>query len=146
MIENKYMNLALDQAVLSFAEEEVPVGCVIVHENKVIAQTHNKTRTHCDATAHAEVLAIQQAGTFLNTPFLMGCHLYVTLEPCAMCAAAIAHARIDTIFFGAYDPKGGAIEHGPRLYQHTLFKPNVVGGVAEADCAQLLKTFFKERR
>lgn len=140
------MHLALNQASLSFTQEEVPVGCVIVHKNKVIAQSYNKTRAHCDATAHAEILAIQQAGAFLKTPFLVGCHLYVTLEPCAMCASAIAHARIDTVFFGAYDPKGGAIEHGPRLYQYTLFKPNVVGGMSETDCAQLLKTFFKNCR
>lgn len=140
------MRAAIGQAALSPSVEEVPVGCVIVHKNVVIAQTHNKTRALHDPTAHAEVLAIQEAGKFLNTHHLTECQLYVTLEPCAMCAAAIAHARIDTVFFGAYDPKGGAIDHGPRLYNHTLFKPRVIGGMAEHECAQLLKTFFKDRR
>lgn len=142
--------IALDYARKAAALGEVPVGVVIVKRNggEIIAQAHNLTETNRDATAHAELLAIREASEKLGTPRLTGCDLYVTLEPCAMCAAAIAHARLDRLFFGAYDPKGGGVEHGPRFFTQPTchHKPEVVGGLQEKECGELLKAFFEMRR
>ncbi len=127
---------------------EVPVGAVIIYQNKVIAQASNLTETDVNPCAHAEVLAIAQAGKILRSPRLIDCDLYVTLEPCTMCAAAISFARISRLYFGAYDPKGGGVEHGARFYQQPTCHhvPEVIGGLMESEASALLKEFFALRR
>jgi tRNA(adenine34) deaminase len=143
------MTLALDAAREAAAAGEVPVGAVVVDPaGTVIATAANRTRRDNDPTAHAEILAIRQAAARLGNERLDGCALWVTLEPCAMCAGAIAHARIGRLYYGAADPKGGAIEHGPRLFaQPTIHhRPEVYGGIAEQEAALLLRDFFSARR
>lgn len=143
-----FMQLALEQARLSAAAGEVPVGAVVVRDGKVIANAHNLTESNNDPTAHAELLAIRGACEVLDTPRLVDCDLYVTLEPCAMCAQALSFARIRRLYFGAYDAKGGGVEHGPRLFTQPTchHAPEVYGGIEEAECGSLLQDFFKERR
>jgi tRNA(Arg) A34 adenosine deaminase TadA len=143
------MDLALAEAEAAGARGEVPIGAVLVSaEGEVLARAGNRTLELRDPTAHAELLAIRQACAKLGTERLIGCDLYVTLEPCAMCAAAISFARIRRLYFGAPDPKGGAIEHGPLLFgQPTCHHaPEVYGGIGEARAAALLKQFFAARR
>ena len=142
------MEMALGEARIAAQAGEVPVGAVIVRAGEVIATTHNLVEAQHDPTAHAEVLAIRAAGEKLGSPRLVDCDLYVTLEPCAMCAAAISHARLRRVVFGAYDPKGGAVEHGPKWFEQPtcLHRPEVLGGVNEDEAGQLLKDFFMERR
>jgi len=129
---------------------EVPVGAVVVHvpTGRVLAEAGNRVETDRDPTAHAEMLAIRAAARELGAPRLIDCDLYVTLEPCAMCAQAIAHARIRRLVFGAYDPKGGGVEHGSRVFEQPTchHRPEVVGGVEETAAGALLKDFFAERR
>ncbi len=129
---------------------EVPVAAAVVHAatGKLVSTASNRTETDKDPTAHAEILALRAAAQALGEPRLPECVLYVTLEPCAMCAAAISFARIRKLVFGAYDPKGGAVEHGPRFYSQPTchHAPEVVGGVNESEAAALLRDFFKERR
>lgn len=148
--ENKHMNEALAQARTAAQNGEVPIGAVIVESTsgKVIASASNLTETRNDPTAHAEILAIQQACAIKGAPRLPDCDLYVTLEPCPMCATAISFARLRRVYFGAYDPKGGGIDHGPRVYTHPTCHhvPEVYGGIDEQPCAEILKDFFKERR
>lgn len=146
--QNKHMIAAIAQAKQAASRGEVPVGAIIVHNGQIIAQAGNMTEADHDATAHAEILAIRQASRHLATPRLTECDLYVTLEPCPMCASAIALARVRRVYFGAYDPKGGGIDHGPRIYSHATchHKPDVVGGMHEQECAELLKEFFKDLR
>ncbi len=124
------------------------MGAVVVHQGVVIASCHNLTETNRDPTAHAEILAIRAAAAKLGDVRLAECDLYVTLEPCAMCAAAISHARIRRLYFGAYDAKGGAVEHGPKWFQQStcLHKPEVFGGINEIESGALLKEFFIARR
>jgi tRNA(Arg) A34 adenosine deaminase TadA len=141
-----FFDKALEQAILAFSNDEVPVGAVIVKDGIIIAATHNQMRQKHDATAHAEILCLREACQHLKTQHLTDCDLYVTLEPCPMCAGAIANSRIRGVFFGAYDPKGGGIDHGPRVFDHTPHKPYVVGGMNEKVCAQLLSDFFKTKR
>ncbi|QMW24729.1 nucleoside deaminase [Sandaracinobacteroides saxicola] len=143
------MAAALAAARAAAAMGEVPVGAVITDSaGTIIATAHNRTRVDHDPTAHAEILAIRAAAKALGTDRLTGCTLTVTLEPCAMCAGAIAHARLTRLTYAAPDPKGGAIEHGPRIFtQPTVHhRPEIITGVAEAEAAQLLRTFFTERR
>ena len=142
------MELALAQARRAAEAGEVPVGAVIVRERAVVASAHNLTRTSNDPTAHAEIVAIRRAAEALGTDRLEGCDLHVTLEPCAMCAGAIAHARIARLYFGAADPKGGGVEHGPRVFSHPTchHRPEVYGGIGESEAAALLRGFFAERR
>lgn len=142
------MTLALEQARLAAARGEVPVGAVVMKDGHVIAGAHNLTETNNDPIAHAELLALREACRVLGTPRLSDCDIYVTLEPCAMCAAAISFARVRRLYFGAYDSKGGAVEHGPRFYhQHTCHhRPEVYGGMGEGECGELLKGFFSARR
>ncbi|HCM83662.1 MAG TPA: nucleoside deaminase [Alphaproteobacteria bacterium] len=142
------MQQALAQAQLANTLGEVPVGAVVVHQGVVIASCHNLTETNRDPTAHAEILAIRAAAAKLGDVRLAECDLYVTLEPCAMCAAAISHARIRRLYFGAYDAKGGAVEHGPKWFQQStcLHKPEVFGGINEIESGALLKEFFIARR
>jgi tRNA(adenine34) deaminase len=143
------MDLALAEAEAAAARGEVPIGAVLVSaEGEVLASAGNRTLELRDPTAHAELLAIRQACAKLGSERLTGCDLYVTLEPCAMCAAAISFARIRRLYFGAPDAKGGAVEHGPRLFgQPTCHHaPEVYGGIGEARAAALLKQFFAARR
>jgi tRNA(adenine34) deaminase len=142
------MELALDEARAAQARGEVPVGCVIVRDGDVIARAGNRTLGHKDPTAHAELLAIRQAASLLNSERLSGCDLYVTLEPCAMCAATMAFARIRRLYFGAPDPKGGAVENGVRFFTQATchHRPEVYGGINESECAALLRDFFAARR
>jgi tRNA(Arg) A34 adenosine deaminase TadA len=143
------MVLALDEARQAATRGEVPVGAVIVGpDGRALASTGNRIEELNDPTAHAEVLAIREAAANLQSPRLIDCDLYVTLEPCAMCAQAISLARVRRLVFAAYDPKGGGVEHGARVFSHTTchHAPEVVGGVMESDAAQMLKQFFKARR
>ena len=143
------MVLALDEARQAATRGEVPVGAVIVGpDGRALASTGNRIEELTDPTAHAEVLAIREAAAHLESPRLIDCDLYVTLEPCAMCAQAISLARVRRLVFAAYDPKGGGVEHGARVFSHTTchYAPEVVGGVMESDAAQMLKQFFKARR
>ena len=145
-----YLSLALEQAKLAATRGEVPVGAVVVDaaSGEVLTVSHNLTKTGNDPTAHAELLVIRAACERLNSPRLPDCDLYVTLEPCAMCAAVISFARIRKLVFGAYDPKGGGVEHGPRFFQQPTchHAPEVVGGVMEAECGELLREFFRKKR
>ncbi len=142
------MQKALEQARLAAQEGEVPVGAVVVKAGVVIASAHNAPRALSDPTAHAEILAIRAAAKALGNERLDGCELWVTLEPCAMCAGAIAHARIGKLYYGASDAKGGAVEHGSRVFDHEqcLHRPEVYSGMGEAEAAELLQGFFRERR
>ena len=143
------MDLALREATAAASRGEVPVGAVIVDAGgTVIAGAGNRTEELADPTAHAEMLAIQAAAKVLGSPRLADCDLYVTLEPCAMCAAAISGARLRRLYFGAYDPKSGGVEHGAKVFDHATchHKPEVIGGMQETDAASLLKNFFKDKR
>jgi len=142
------MSAALAQARVGEAAGEVPIGAVVVKDGTVIAATHNAPRGLHDPTAHAEVLAIRAAAKALGNERLDGCELWVTLEPCAMCAGAIAHARIARLYYAAADPKGGAVEHGARVFEHeqSLHRPEVYSGMGAAEAGELLKAFFAARR
>jgi tRNA(adenine34) deaminase len=143
-----FIQLALEEARAAGARGEVPVGCVIVRAGEVIARAGNRTIADKDPTAHAELLAIRQAAAALASERLADCDLYVTLEPCTMCAAAMAFARIRRLYFGAADPKGGAVEHGVRFFSAATchHRPEVYGGINENECAGLLRDFFAARR
>jgi tRNA(adenine34) deaminase len=142
------MILALDQARIAAEAGEVPVGAVVVKQGLVVASAHNLTRTLPDPTAHAELLAIRRAAEALGQERLEGCDLYVTLEPCAMCAGAIAHARIARLYYAAADPKGGGVDHGARVFEQAQchHRPEVYSGIGEAEAAGLLRGFFAGRR
>jgi tRNA(adenine34) deaminase len=142
------MSIALDKARAAAARGEVPVGCVIVRDGDVIARAGNRTLADKDPTAHAEMLAIRAAAAALGTERLSDCDLYVTLEPCAMCAAAMSFARIRRLYFGAADAKGGAVENGARFFTQTTchHRPEVYGGISESDGGALLREFFASKR
>ena len=142
------MRAALAQAALARDAGEVPIGAVVVRHGRIIAAAHNRPRALCDPTAHAEVLAIRAAASALGKERLDDCDLWVSLEPCAMCAGAIVHARIARVYYAAPDAKGGAVEHGARVFDQPtcLHRPEVYSGMAEAEAADLLRTFFRERR
>ena len=142
------MDMALDQARAAGARGEVPVGCVIVCDGAVVARAGNRTLADRDPTAHAEIIAIRQAAASLGSERLEACDLYVTLEPCAMCAGAVAFARIRRLYYGAADPKGGAVDNGVKFFASPSchHRPEVYGGLAEAEAGALLKEFFRERR
>jgi tRNA(adenine34) deaminase len=143
-----FMDLALEQAENAGKAGEVPIGCVIVRDGAVIARAGNRTLTDRDPTAHAEVLALREAARALGSERLTGCDLYVTLEPCTMCAAAISFARIRRLYFGALDPKGGAVDSGVRFFAAPTchHAPEVYPAVGETRAAALLREFFKARR
>ena len=145
---NSFIQNSIAQARIAVENGEVPIGAVIVKDGKIIASSYNLVETNRDPTAHAEILAIRLACEILNSPRLIGCDLYVTLEPCAMCAQAISLARIRRLYFGAYDEKGGGVEHGARIFSHPTcnHKPEVYGGINESECGELLKEFFMEKR
>jgi len=142
------MDLALKAARMAEQAGEVPIGCVVVRDGEVIASAGNRTVTDRDPTAHAELLAIRAAARALGDERLTGCDLYVTLEPCAMCAGAISFARIRRLYYGAADPKGGAVESGVRFFSAPTchHAPEVYGGMSESEAAALLRDFFKARR
>ncbi len=145
-----FMGMALKEAEKAARRNEVPVGAVLVDgaTGAVAAASGNRVEAFNDPTAHAEMLVIREACAKLGAPRLPGCDLYVTLEPCAMCAAAIAFARVRRLYFGAYDAKGGAVEHGPRFFHLPTchHAPEVYGGVAESEAGDLLKAFFRDKR
>ncbi len=142
------MRRALEEARSAAEGGEVPVGAVVTREGRVIASGRNRIRLDKDPTAHAEMVAIRAAATALGTPRLDGCDLWVTLEPCAMCAGAITLARVSRLYFAAPDPKGGAVLHGPRLFAQPTchHAPEVYSGMGEAEAGEMLKAFFKARR
>jgi len=143
-----FMDMALDEARAAGRNGEVPVGCVIVRDGNVIARAGNRVIAEHDPTAHAELVAIRAAGAALRSERLEDCDLYVTLEPCAMCAGAIAFARVRRLYYGAADPKGGAVDNGVKFFAAATchHRPEVYGGLAEAEASALLKEFFQERR
>jgi tRNA(adenine34) deaminase len=143
-----FMDMALREARAAGEAGEVPVGCVIVADGAVVARAGNRTLTDTDPTAHAEILAIRQAAALLGSERLTGCDLYVTLEPCAMCAGAVAFARIRRLYYGAADPKGGAVDNGVKFFASPSchHRPDVYGGIADAEAGVLLREFFRERR
>ena len=149
-MENKYMQRAYELAQAAAAQDEVPIGCVIVDPTvgAIVAESFNLSQHSEDATAHAEIKAIQQACAKLGTNRLRGLDLYVTLEPCTMCAAAISFARIENLYFGAADPKGGAVTSGVKFFDQPTchHRPKVHAGLLEEQCSSLLKSFFKSKR
>jgi tRNA(adenine34) deaminase len=143
-----FMDLALQEARAAGERGEVPVGCVVVRGGAVVARAGNRTVADRDPTAHAEIIAIRQGAAALGSERLDACDLYVTLEPCAMCAGAVAFARIRRLYYGAADPKGGAVDNGVQFFASPTchHRPEVYGGMAEAEASALLKDFFKDRR
>src|SRR3984893_13871613 len=148
MTASSFMDLALKAAENAGKSGEVPIGCVVVRDNAVIASAGNRTLTDRDPTAHAEILAIRDAARKIGSERLVDCDLYVTLEPCTMCAAAISFARVRRLYYGAADPKGGAVDSGVRFFASPTchHAPDVYSGVGETEPATLLREFFKARR
>jgi len=142
------MSVAFGEARAAEARGEVPIGAAVTYNGEVIARAGNRTREDADPTAHAEMLVIRAAARALGNARLGDCDLYVTLEPCAMCAGAISHARLRRLYFAADDPKGGAVEHGPRFFRQPtcLHAPEVYGGIRESEAAALLRGFFEGKR
>ncbi|UZQ85713.1 tRNA adenosine(34) deaminase TadA [Thermoclostridium stercorarium] len=145
---NKFMAEAIEEAKKALAEDEVPVGAVITHQGKIIAAAHNLRETLNRATAHAEILAIEKACSILNSWYLTDCDLYVTLEPCIMCAGAIVNARIRSLYFGAFDPKAGACGSVIDVFRlkELNHRVTVYAGIMEDECASLLTEFFRSKR
>jgi tRNA(adenine34) deaminase len=143
-----FMDMALQEARISGERGEVPVGCVIVRGHEILTRAGNRTLADRDPTGHAEIIAIRDAAARLGSERLEECDLYVTLEPCVMCAGAVAFARIRRLYYGAADPKGGAVDNGVRFFSSPAchHRPEVYGGIAAAEASALLKDFFKERR
>jgi tRNA(adenine34) deaminase len=144
----KYMDEAFMLARAAGDNGEVPVGAIVVKDGQIIGRGANRPLGDHDPSAHAEIIAIRQAAKFLGNDRLTGCDLWVTLEPCAMCAGAIAHARIARLYYGASDPKGGAIEHGPKLFEQPTVhhKPEVYSGIGADEAGEMLRAFFGARR
>ncbi|MEK9752449.1 MAG: nucleoside deaminase [Rhodospirillaceae bacterium] len=150
MSQHDYMRMALEEARAAGQRGEVPVGAVVVNpaRDEVLARAGNRVEELSDPTLHAELIAIRLATAKAGNPKLLGCDIYVTLEPCTMCAQAISLARIRRLYFGAYDPKSGGVEHGARVYDHATchHKPEVIGGLVETEAGALLADFFRARR
>ena len=148
MSRENYMEMALAEARAAAERGEVPVGAVLVCDEVVVARDGNRTREGNDPTAHAEMLVVRAACRSLGQERLTGCDLYVTLEPCAMCAAALSFARIRRVYYGAADPKGGGVDHGPRFFTQPTchHAPEVYSGMAEQEAAGILRDFFRSRR
>lgn len=142
------MDVAIKQAIKAQERGEVPIGAVLVFDGEIVATAGNNTISGNDPTAHAEINVIRDRCHELGTQRIPEHDLYVTLEPCPMCAAAISNARIRRVYFGAYDPKGGGVDHGAKIFTHPqcMHKPDVIGGVHEAECAALLTSFFEGKR
>ncbi|MGE0094274.1 MAG: nucleoside deaminase [Alphaproteobacteria bacterium] len=150
MAKTDYMALAFEEAEAAGARGEVPIGAVVVEAatGRVLARAGNEVEAANDPTAHAELLALRRAGDALAAPRLIDCDLYVTLEPCPMCASAASFARIRRIYYGASDPKGGGVEHGARVFEQATchHKPEIYAGFQERRASELLKSFFRARR
>ncbi|MBO6947573.1 MAG: nucleoside deaminase [Rhodospirillales bacterium] len=147
--DSQWMRIALDEARGAYDRGEVPVGAVLISASgDELARAGNRIEELNDPTAHAEIMAIREAANIAGSPRLVGTTLYVTLEPCAMCAQAISLARVNRLVFAAYDPKGGGVEHGARVFSHKTCHhiPEVVGGLMETEASEMLRDFFKERR
>jgi tRNA(adenine34) deaminase len=144
----KWMKYALREAEKAYSENEVPVGCVIVFQNSVIARSHNRVETLKDPTAHSEILAITSASEYLNSKQLAGCTMYVTLEPCVMCAGAIVLSKIENLYFGAFDLKNGACGSVMNITHNKIMnhRCKVYGGILDTECGDILKSFFKIKR
>jgi len=144
----KYMDQALDLAKAAAKAGEVPVGAIVVKGGEIIGRGANRPVIDHDPTAHAEIVAMREAARTLGSERLTGCDLWVTLEPCAMCAGAIAHARIERVYYGASDAKGGSVEHGPKLFEQPTIhhRPEVYAGIGADEAGRLLKEFFAMRR
>ena len=148
IMNEKYMKMALKEAQKAYQEDEVPIGAIIVQNGKVIARAHNQRETKQQASAHAEMLAIQKACKKTGFWRLEDCEMYVTMEPCLMCAGAILQSRIKKVVYGAKDPKGGCIESCMKMYETKGFNhyPETESGILQEECSQILKDFFKEKR
>jgi len=144
----KYMKYALTEAEKAYEKKEIPVGCIIVYKNKIIAKAYNRVESLKDPTAHSEILAITSASEYLDSKILRECSMYVTLEPCAMCAGAIVLSKLDNLYFGAYDNKSGACGSVINITNNKSLnhKCKVYGGVLDKECGFLLKSFFEEKR
>ena len=147
-MKNNFMQEALKQAKIAFEKDEVPVGAVIVENGKIIATSHNQNLILKDPTAHAEILVMREAAKIKDSARLDGCDLYVTLEPCAMCASAIALARIRRIYYAVSDVKFGAVENGARIFSSTSchHKPEIYSGISEEESKELMQSFFRNKR
>jgi len=141
-----FMHLALSEAEKAFERDSVPIGAVIVQNDNLIVPAGNEVMKRRDPIAHAEILAIQCACEILDARILDQCDIYVTLEPCAMCAQAISLAHIKNLYFGAYSPKYGAVVNGAQIFQYSTHKPQVIGGILESESERILKNFFKTKR
>jgi tRNA(adenine34) deaminase len=143
-----WMNFALKEAEKAFEKKEVPIGAVIVFENRIIAKGHNQVETLNDPTAHAEILAITAASAYLTSKALLGCHMYVTLEPCSMCAGAIVLAKMESLFFGSFDNKSGACGSVVNITNNSSLnhRLSVTGGILDDKCSEILRSFFEVRR
>lgn len=148
MTDEEYMREALVEACKAYDMGEIPIGAVLVYEGQIISRHHNRREVDHDATAHAEVLVIREANAVLERWRLTGCTLYVTIEPCPMCAGAIINSRIDRVVYGSSDYKGGAVESLFNVLSHPNLnhEPQVLAGVLQDECSQIMKDFFKERR
>lgn len=146
--QSRLMKTALKEAEKAYDMGEVPVGCIIVFEKRIIAKAHNQVETLCDPTAHAEMMALTSAFASLESKVLKGCSMYVTLEPCSMCAGAIVLSKLDNLYFGAYDNKAGACGSVLNITNNTSLNHtvNVYGGILDIECSSLLKSFFNSRR
>ncbi len=140
------MRAAIQQAQNAYDRHEVPVGAALVYQGKILSQSYNSMKAHQNPTSHAEWLVIQEGLTLLKTPYLAQCTLYVTLEPCAFCASAITLVRLSNVVFGAYRPVGGAVVHGPRLWDEASYPTEWIGGVQERQCRSFLVDFFRTKR
>ncbi|MBS1517146.1 MAG: nucleoside deaminase [Bacteroidetes bacterium] len=147
-IHETYMNYAYREAEIAYEEQEIPVGCVIVFQNTIIAKAHNQIETLKDPTAHAEIIAITAAAEYLQSKQLVGCSMYVTLEPCSMCAGAIVLSKIENLFFGAFDNKSGACGSVLNITNNSSLnhKCSVTGGLLDNKCREILRSFFEEKR
>lgn len=145
---NRFITAALTQAQIAFEQDEVPVGAVVVKDGEIIAAAHNQNISLQDASAHAEILAIRKAGQILQNHRLETCDLYVSLEPCAMCAGAISLAKIRRVYYAASDPKSGAVENGAQVFSHKQchYKPEIYSGIGASKSEELLKKFFTAKR
>ena len=141
--DERYMKMALDEARKAFDEGEIPIGCVVVCQDRIITRTHNLTETLCDVTAHAEMQAITAAANTLGGKYLTGCTLFVTVEPCPMCAGALGWAQVPRIVYGCQDEKRGYRLYAPRALHP---KANITGGILEEECRQLMQDFFRQKR
>jgi tRNA(adenine34) deaminase len=146
--ENQWMRLALDQARIAAASGEVPVGAIIVKDGEVIGVGHNRNLLDNDPTAHAEIVALRQAAARMRNHRLVGCEMFVTIEPCAMCSGALVHARLARLIYGASDPKAGAVSSVMQVINHPSLnhQMEVIPGVLAEECSEILRTFFKSRR